>query len=46
MFRLLLFDTLFHPFFLIPFALLVALWGFAMVDAVRGAGRLKPAAEE
>jgi Na+-driven multidrug efflux pump len=46
MFRLLLLDTLSHPFFLVPFGLLVALWGFAMVDAVRGAGRPKPAAEE
>jgi hypothetical protein len=43
MFRLLVFDTIIHPFFLIPFVLLMALWGFAMVDAVRGAGRQRPA---
>jgi Na+-driven multidrug efflux pump len=42
--RLLLLDTISHPFFLIPFGLLMALWGFAMVDAARGAGRPKPAA--
>jgi O-antigen/teichoic acid export membrane protein len=46
MLRLLLLDTLSHPFFLVPLALLVALWGFAMVDAARGAGRPQPAAEE
>jgi hypothetical protein len=34
--RLLVTDTITHPFFLIPFALLMALWGFAMVDAARG----------
>jgi hypothetical protein len=43
MFRLLLFDTLIHPFFLIPFALLMALWGFAMVDAARGPRQPIPA---
>jgi Na+-driven multidrug efflux pump len=43
--RLLLLDTISHPFFLIPFGLLVALWGFAMVDAARGAGRPKPAVD-
>jgi Na+-driven multidrug efflux pump len=41
---LLLADTLSHPLFLVPFGLLVALWGFAMVDAARGAGRPKSAA--
>jgi len=45
MLRLLLLDTLSHPLFLIPFGLLVALWGFAMVDAARGAGRPQPAEE-
>ncbi len=34
--RLLVGDTISHPLFLIPFALLMALWGFAMVDAARG----------
>ena len=43
--KILLLDTLSHPLFLIPFGLLVALWGFAMVDAARGAGRPKPAAD-
>jgi hypothetical protein len=42
MFRLLALDTIMHPLFLIPFALLMGLWGFAMVDAVRGAGRRQP----
>jgi hypothetical protein len=42
MFRLLAFDTITHPFFLIPFALLMALWGFAMVDAARCPGQPKP----
>jgi O-antigen/teichoic acid export membrane protein len=46
MVRLLLLDTLSHPLFLIPLGLLVALWGFAMVDAARSAGRPQPAAEE
>jgi len=45
MFRLLLLDTLTHPFFLVPFGLFMALWGFAAVDAARSAGRQKPAAE-
>ncbi|MEJ2671949.1 MAG: hypothetical protein P8168_07085 [Deltaproteobacteria bacterium] len=36
--RLLISDTIVHPFFLIPFVLLMALWGFAMVDAARSAG--------
>jgi Na+-driven multidrug efflux pump len=42
--KVLLLDTLTHPLFWIPFGLLVAVWGFAMVDAVRGAGQSKPAA--
>ncbi len=42
--KLLLLDTLAHPLFWIPFGLLMAVWGFAMVDAVRGAGQSKPAA--
>jgi len=46
MLRLLLLDTLSHPLFFIPFGLLVALWGFAMVDAARGAGRPQPAEEQ
>jgi hypothetical protein len=41
--RLLIVDTVTHPLFLIPFALLMALWGFAMVDAARGAKLPKPA---
>jgi Na+-driven multidrug efflux pump len=41
--KVLLLDTLVHPLFWIPFALLMAVWGFAMVDAARGAGRSKPA---
>ena len=36
---LLLVDTFSHPLFLLPFLLLAGLWGFAAVDAVRGAGR-------
>jgi hypothetical protein len=36
MFRLLVLDTLTHPLFLIPFVMLMALWGYAMVDAARG----------
>ena len=32
-------DTVSHPLFLLPALLLAGLWGFAMVDAVRGAGR-------
>ena len=42
--KMLLMDTLSHPLFWIPFGLLMAMWGFAMVDAVRGAGPSKPAA--
>jgi TM2 domain-containing membrane protein YozV len=34
----LLFDTLTHPVFWVPFGLLLALWGYAMVDAARRAG--------
>ena len=37
--KVLLLDTISHPLFWIPFGLLMALWGFAMVDAARGAGR-------
>jgi len=37
--KVLLIDTISHPLFWIPFGLLTALWGFAMVDAARGAGR-------
>ena len=42
--KLLLIDTISHPLFWIPCGLLAALWGFAMVDAARGAGQSKPAA--
>ncbi|MGB8991833.1 MAG: hypothetical protein WCD80_07240 [Desulfobaccales bacterium] len=42
--KILLLDTVSHPAFLIPFGLLMALWGFAMVDAVRGA-RSRPPTE-
>jgi len=42
--KALLIDTILHPLFWIPFGLLMALWGFAMVDAVRGAGGKPPAA--
>jgi Na+-driven multidrug efflux pump len=44
--KALLRDTIAHPLFWIPFGLLMALWGFAMVDAVRGAGRPKSAADQ
>jgi O-antigen/teichoic acid export membrane protein len=43
--KILLLDTLTHPLFLIPFVLLMALWGFGMVDAARSAGRQPPAAK-
>jgi O-antigen/teichoic acid export membrane protein len=43
--KVLLGDTLTHPLFLIPFGLLVALWSFGMVDAVRGARQKPPAAD-
>ena len=36
--KLLLIDTISHPLFWIPFGLLMAVWGFAMVDAARGGG--------
>ncbi len=42
--RLLFYDTLTHPVFWIPLGLLIALWGYAVVDAARGAGA--PAPEE
>jgi O-antigen/teichoic acid export membrane protein len=45
MFRLLVLDTLTHPFFLIPFSLLMALWGFSALDAARSAARPSPPAE-
>lgn len=38
MVKLLLSDTLNHPLFWVPFGLLLALWGYAAVDAVRRAG--------
>ncbi len=41
--RLLLMDTLMHPLFWLPFGLLLALWGYAAVDAARRAG---PPAQE
>jgi len=44
--KALLLDTISHPLFWIPFALLMAVWGFAMVDAARGAGRQPPAADQ
>jgi hypothetical protein len=43
MVKMLLLDTLTHPVFWLPFGLLLALWGYAMVDAVRGA---RPPAQE
>ncbi len=36
-FQTLLFDTVFNPIFWVPFGLLLALWGYAVVDAGRGA---------
>ena len=44
--KVLLIDTLSHPLFWVPFGLLMAVWGFAMVDAARGGGRPKPAADQ
>jgi O-antigen/teichoic acid export membrane protein len=44
MVKMLLIDTLTHPVFWVPFGLLVALWGYGVVDAVRGAG--PPPSEE
>lgn len=35
--RALIFDTLTHPWFWIPLGLLLALWGYAAVDAARSA---------
>jgi hypothetical protein len=43
--KILLIDTILHPLFWVPFGLLMALWGFAMVDAARGPGRPKPAGD-
>ncbi len=45
MVRLLLMDTVSHPLFYIPFVLLMALWGFAVVDAARGPRPHNPAVE-
>jgi hypothetical protein len=42
--QMLLFDTLTHPLFWVPLGALLALWGYAMVDAARRAG--PPAVEE
>ncbi len=44
MVKMLLIDTLNHPLFWLPFGLLIALWGYAAVDAARRAGR--PVQEE
>ena len=45
--KLLLLDTLAHPLFYLPGGLLIALWAFAAVDAVRRAhGAGPPAPEE
>jgi O-antigen/teichoic acid export membrane protein len=44
--KLLLIDTLYHPLFWIPFGLLMAVWGFAMVDAARSPGRKQPAGNQ
>jgi hypothetical protein len=38
MVKMLAVDTLTHPVFWVPFGLLVALWGYAVVDAARRAG--------
>jgi len=43
--KALLLDTISHPLFWLPFGLLMAVWGFAMVDAARGAGRQPPAGD-
>ena len=37
MVQMLLLDTLRHPLFWLPFGLLLALWGYAAVDAARRA---------
>jgi hypothetical protein len=34
--KTLLLDTVFHPLFMIPCCLLIALWAFGVVDAGRG----------
>jgi Na+-driven multidrug efflux pump len=41
--KLLLLDTIARPLFWVPFGLLLAVWGFAMVDAARGPGPPPPA---
>ena len=38
MVKMLLIDTLTHPVFWVPAGLLLALWGYAAVDAARRAG--------
>ena len=38
MVKMLLIDTLTHPVFWVPLGLLLALWGYGVVDAVRRAG--------
>jgi hypothetical protein len=38
MVKMLVIDTLNHPVFWVPFGLLLALWGYGVVDAVRRAG--------
>jgi TM2 domain-containing membrane protein YozV len=43
-FKTLLWDTLTHPLFLLPLGMLVALWGYAAVDAGRRA-HVTPKAE-
>jgi hypothetical protein len=44
--RLMLRDTLSHPLFWLPLGLLLALWGYAMVDAAIQARPTSPAREE
>jgi Na+-driven multidrug efflux pump len=43
--KLLAIDTVSHPLFWVPFGLLLAVWGFAMVDAARGAEAQPPAGD-
>jgi TM2 domain-containing membrane protein YozV len=38
--KTLLLDTVYHPLFLIPCCLLIALWAFGVVDAARGPRQL------
>jgi O-antigen/teichoic acid export membrane protein len=44
--KLLLIDTISHPLFWIPCGLLMAVWGFAMVDAARSPGHKHPAGNQ